>query len=140
MGVNIVLDVEGKQCRSQDIETGCLKLAVVKFWGVQIFKGDQNILIFQPYGISMYKFIKIRHDIIKQCHGNYKEMKKFNYKLEIEIFKNSTLKKFGVLFKSLGVQKGTQTPYWLRQRREIVGKPGSLSSGSQVTCCPVLTS
>ena len=24
----------------------------------------------------MYKFIKIRHDIIKQCHGNYKEMKK----------------------------------------------------------------
>ena len=32
----------------------------------------------------MYKFIKIRHDIIKQCHGNYKEMKKFNYKLEIE--------------------------------------------------------
>ena len=34
----------------------------------------------------MYKFIKIGHDIIKQCHGNYKEMKKFNYKLEIEIF------------------------------------------------------
>ena len=33
----------------------------------------------------MYKFIKIRHDIIKQCHGNYKEMKTFNYKLEIEI-------------------------------------------------------
>ena len=41
----------------------------------------------------MYKFIKIRHDIIKQCHGNYKEMKKFNYKLEIEIFRNSTLNK-----------------------------------------------
>ena len=45
----------------------------------------------------MYKFIKIRHDIIKQCHGNYKEMKKFNYKLEIEIFRNSTLKELGVL-------------------------------------------
>ena len=30
------------QCLSQDLETGCLKLAVVKFWGVQIFKGDQN--------------------------------------------------------------------------------------------------
>ena len=40
----------------------------------------------------MYKFIKIRHDIIKQCHGNYKEMNKFNNKLEIEIFRNSTLK------------------------------------------------
>ena len=37
-----------KQCLSQDLETGCLKLAVVKFWGVQIFKGDHNILIFQP--------------------------------------------------------------------------------------------
>ena len=49
--------------------------------------------------INLYKFIKIRHDIIKKCHGNYKEMKKFNYKLEIEIFRNSTvtLKKLGVL-------------------------------------------
>ena len=45
----------------------------------------------------MYKFIKIRHDIIKQCHVNYKEMKKFNNKLEIEIFRNSTLKKLGVM-------------------------------------------
>ena len=34
---------------SQDLKTGCLKLAVVKFWGVQIFKGVTiyNILIFQ---------------------------------------------------------------------------------------------
>ena len=30
----------GEQCLSQDLETGCLKLAVVKFLGVQIFKGD----------------------------------------------------------------------------------------------------
>ena len=43
----------------------------------------------------MYKFIKIRHDIIKQCHRNYKEMKEFNYKLKIEIFRNSTRKKIG---------------------------------------------
>ena len=75
----------------------------------------------------MYKFIKIRHDIIKQCHGNYKEMKKFNYKLKIGIFRNSTQKYLGVLrvyFKGLGVQKDallaktmttTLTPYspWL---------------------------
>ena len=32
----------------QDLETGCLKLAVVKSFGVQICKGDHNILIFQP--------------------------------------------------------------------------------------------
>ena len=45
----------------------------------------------------MYKFIKIRYDIIKQCHKNYEEMKKFNYKLEIEIFRNSTQENLGVL-------------------------------------------
>ena len=38
----------GVQCLSQDFETGCLELAVVKFSGVQIFKGYHNILIFQP--------------------------------------------------------------------------------------------
>ena len=56
----------------------------------------------------MYKFIKIRHDIIKQRHGNYKEMKKFNYKLEIEIFRNSTQKNLGVLrgsFQGFGCPK-----------------------------------
>ena len=37
-----------QQGLSQDLETGCLKLAVVKFLGVHIFKGDHNILIFQP--------------------------------------------------------------------------------------------
>ena len=31
---------------SQDLETGCLKLAVVKFLGVQVIKGDHNILRF----------------------------------------------------------------------------------------------
>ena len=48
----------------------------------------------------MYEFIKIRHDIIKQCHGDHKEMKKFNFKLEIEIFRYSTLKDLGVLMGS----------------------------------------
>ena len=33
---------------SQDLETGCLKSAIVKFLGVQIFKGGNNILKFQP--------------------------------------------------------------------------------------------
>ena len=32
---------------SQDLKTGCLKLAVVKFLGVQIIKEDNNILRFQ---------------------------------------------------------------------------------------------
>ena len=60
------------QCLSQDLETGCLKLAV---WA---FRSQYTHIS----TINMYKFIKIRHDITKQCHGNYKEMKKFNYKLD----------------------------------------------------------
>ena len=45
----------------------------------------------------MYKFIKIRHDILIQCHGNYMEMKKFNYMLEIDILRNSSQFIWGVL-------------------------------------------
>ena len=37
-----------KQGLSQDLETGCLKLAIVKILGIQNFKGDHYILIFQP--------------------------------------------------------------------------------------------
>ena len=33
---------------SQDLETGCPKFAIVKVLGIQIFKGDHNILRFQP--------------------------------------------------------------------------------------------
>ena len=33
---------------SQDLETGCLNWAIVKYLGVQKFEGDNNILIFQP--------------------------------------------------------------------------------------------
>ena len=50
----------------------------------------------------MYKFIKLRHDILIQCHRNYMEMKKFNYMLEIYILRNSSEKIWvicGVLFK-----------------------------------------
>ena len=39
---------KAEQGLSQDLETGCPKLAIVKFLGVQIFKGDHNILRFQP--------------------------------------------------------------------------------------------
>ena len=36
------------QCLSQDLETGCLKLTVVKSSKLLRPKGDHNILIFQP--------------------------------------------------------------------------------------------
>ena len=34
---NLHVILPAQQCLSQDLETGCLKLAVVKFWGVQFF-------------------------------------------------------------------------------------------------------
>ena len=64
---------------SQDLETGCPKLPIVKFLGVQNVKGDHNILRFQPY--TYIKFIKIRHDILIRSHGNHMEMTKINYML-----------------------------------------------------------
>ena len=70
-------------------------MAILEYWGVQSFKGDHNNT--QISTVNMNEFIKIRHDIITQCHGNYKELKKFNYKLEIEIFRNSTQRNLGVL-------------------------------------------
>ena len=36
----------GGQGLSQELETWCLKLTIVKFLGVQIFKGDHNIVRF----------------------------------------------------------------------------------------------
>ena len=43
----IIADRPINQGLSQDLETGCPKLAIVKILGVQIFKGDHNILRFQ---------------------------------------------------------------------------------------------
>ena len=37
-----------EQGLSQDLETGCLKLAIIKVLGVQMFKVDHNILRFPP--------------------------------------------------------------------------------------------
>ena len=81
----------------------------------------------------MYKFIKIRHDINKLCHVNYKEMKKFNYKLESEILRNSTQKDLGVLrgsFQGFGCPK--------RHLDTLLAKTMSLRNpqiaGHSITC------
>ena len=37
-----------KQGLSQDLESGCPKWAIVNILGIHIFKGDNNILRFQP--------------------------------------------------------------------------------------------
>ena len=63
---------------SQDLETGCLKLAIVKFMKGTTINSDFNHKL-----IKMYVFIKICHNILIQCLGNYMEIKKFNFMLEI---------------------------------------------------------
>ena len=71
------------------------KICSCKIFGRPNFEGGSQYAHIST--INMYKFIKIGHDIIKQCHGNYKEMKIFNYKLEIGIFRNYTQIYLGVL-------------------------------------------
>ena len=71
------------------------KIGSCKIFGRPNFKGGSQYTHIST--INMDKSIKIGHDIINQCHGNYKEMKIFNYKLEIEIFRNSIPKKLSVL-------------------------------------------
>ena len=71
------------------------KIGSCKILGCPIFYGGSQYTHISI--INICKFIKIRHDVIKQCRGNCKEMKKFNYKLEIEIFRNSTQNNLGVL-------------------------------------------
>ena len=45
-----------RQGLSQDLETRCLKLAIVKILGVQMFKGDHNI----------YSYFNHKHVLIYQ--------------------------------------------------------------------------
>ena len=45
-----IIGITIQQCLSQDLETGCLKLAVVKFWGVQILRG-----------ITIYSYFNHKH-------------------------------------------------------------------------------
>ena len=73
---------------SQDLETGCPKLVDCKIFGRPNFIGGTQYT--QISTINRYRFIKIRHDILIQCHVNYTEMKKFNYMHEIDILRNSS--------------------------------------------------
>ena len=40
--ISFTLGICPGQGLSQDLETGCPKLPIVKFWGILIFKGDKN--------------------------------------------------------------------------------------------------
>ena len=114
------ISCEWKQCLSQDFETGCLKLAVVKFWGVQIFKGDHNILIFQPQ--TCIHSSKLGMISLNNVMGVIRRWKHSIISLRFRFFLiplKEIWVSWRVLFKGLGVQKGTQTPCWLRPWMEV---------------------
>ena len=48
VGIYLKKNLLGRHGPSQDLESGCLKLAIVKSLGIQISKGDHNILRIQP--------------------------------------------------------------------------------------------
>ena len=83
------------QCLSQDLETGRLKLAVVKIFGVQIFKGDHNILHIST--INMYKFINKGMISFNNVMGMIRMWKNSIISLRLRFSRNSTLKNLGVL-------------------------------------------
>ena len=71
------------------------KIGNCKIFGRPNFQGGPQYS--QISTINMYEFVKIRHDVLIQRHGNYMEMRKFNYMLEIEILRNSSQKLLGVV-------------------------------------------
>ena len=58
---------------SQDLETGCPKLAIAKILGVLFSKGDHNIL--EVYSYKYVLLNEIKHYVHIQCHVNYIKVK-----------------------------------------------------------------
>ena len=59
------------------------KIDNFKILGRPIFQGRTQ------YSDNNHKLIEIRHNILVQCHEKYMRWKKFNYMLEIVIFRNN---------------------------------------------------
>ena len=59
---------------SQDLETGCPKLAIVKFWGI-LFQGRPQST--QITIINMHLLIEIGHNSVIQRHGYYIKLENF---------------------------------------------------------------
>ena len=74
---------------SQDLETGCPKLAINFFWGGghPIFQGWPQYTLITT--INMYSLIEIMHNIHTKCR-NYIEVENLRYMFEIDILINDS--------------------------------------------------
>ena len=89
---------------SQDLKTGCPKLAIQRFWGILIFKGDHNILGLKKASYNVMEIIL--------------QIKKLKLCLQLK-FEEISHKKVGVRKDDfwgfgLGCPNETQTTCWLR--------------------------
>ena len=71
------------------------KIGKCEFLGPPKFLGGPEFT--QISTINMNEFITKRRNILIQCHGNYMELKIFNYMLEIDIIRISSQNLLGVL-------------------------------------------
>ena len=86
---------EQMQGLSQDLETGCLKLAIVKFWGIQILKATTIYSNFNhEHGFIYWNKAWYPYTMPLDL---YADEKKSNYMLGIDILRNSSQKYLGVL-------------------------------------------
>ena len=77
---------------SQDLETGCHKLAILKLLGILFYQG--RLQYTQITSINLYLLSK---RIIIQCHDNYIKVKEFNMIGGLKLtFKEITHKKIWV--------------------------------------------
>ena len=100
---------------SQDLETGCSKLAIMKFLDINFFQGRPQYI--QISTINIYLLNEIEHNIHMQCQRNYIGVQRFSYMLEIDILRNSSLDFLCVLlgvFWGFGCPNDAQRPCWFR--------------------------
>ena len=118
----LLLTLIRKQSLSQDLETGCPKLTILKLLGVShIFQGRS------PYThittTNMYLLIEIRHNILIQCHKNCSDVNEIPIMCLELTLRNFSLKKLDVLrgdFWRFGCPNDTQTPCYQSSNRSWI--------------------
>ena len=81
-GIRVSIYIQ--QCLSQHLETGRPEWAIVKMHPISLGRPQYS----QITTINVYLPNEIKHNIHILCHGNYIEVEKIDYMLEIDILRN----------------------------------------------------